>query len=70
MMGEPRYRLCLACAANGVRTTIFSSNVRAWNTERCFECHKFISGVDQRLDAAMRRRDALFALNQLLGETR
>ena len=64
------FKHCRACRANGRTTTIFPSNSRAWQSERCFECHKEISGVDQKLNRAQREYEALLQLSQVLAAGR
>ena len=67
---EPRYKHCRACRASGRTTTIFPSNKRAWESERCYECHQSISAVGVRLNRAEREYNALLRLSQVLTASR
>lgn len=69
-MAETHYKRCRACRASGRTTTIFPSNVRAWESERCFECHKAISDVGGQLERAERNYNALLSIQRLLVASR
>lgn len=60
------YILCRSCRANGRTTTIWPSNKRAWESERCFACHQSITSIGQRLARAEAELNALLRISQLV----